>query len=68
MMPAKQFLRETFEYEYCAECGGDTQHHVAVIVLGNWFAMCRYAPTQETDWKQHPVITRFHKGEVVIRT
>jgi hypothetical protein len=39
---AQQFLSELFEYEYCAECGGDADDHDAIIVMGNWFARCRH--------------------------
>lgn len=67
MQEPEEFLRETFEYAYCAECGGDAQHHTAVIVLGNWFAMCNHPPSEETNWQQHPVITEFHHGQVVIK-
>ncbi len=38
---AEEFLEQLFEFEYCDECDGDVQDHDAVIVMGNWFAMCR---------------------------
>lgn len=40
--PPDVWLIETFEYEYCAECGGDSCHHTAIPFLGNWFARCDY--------------------------
>lgn len=36
------FLANLFEFEYCAECGGDADDHNAVPFLGNWFAKCRH--------------------------
>jgi hypothetical protein len=37
-----QFLRETFEFEYCAECRQDAKNHTVVIgPTGSWFALCR---------------------------
>lgn len=35
-----QFITELFAEEYCAECGGDSQHHEPAIFMGNWFAHC----------------------------
>src|SRR5690348_10994373 len=32
------WLAHLFEDEYCAECGGDAQHHTVVPFLGNPFA------------------------------
>ena len=38
---AQEFLEELFEYEYCAECGGDVEDHiVALDVLGLFHAHC----------------------------
>jgi hypothetical protein len=38
---AQKFLEELFEYEYCAECGGDTEDHIVVFdVLGLLHAYC----------------------------
>ena len=37
---AEQFLTELFEFEYCAECGGDAPDHTPVPFMGNWFARC----------------------------
>lgn len=64
---AKAWLTEQFEYEYCAECGGDAQHHAVTRVLGNWFAVCVYSPSAETNWEWHPVIKAFHAGSEVSR-
>ena len=42
---AQEFLDDLFEYEYCAECGGDTEHHSVVLdVLGLFHAHCRRPP------------------------
>lgn len=41
-IPAQQWLEEQFEYEYCSECGGDADDHIAVPVMGNWFARCNH--------------------------
>ena len=54
-----RWLVGLFEYEYCAECGGDVQHHTVCVVMGNYFARCDYPPTVETGWEQHPVIKAF---------
>lgn len=57
----EQFLAETFEYEYCAECEGDAQHHTVSLVLGNYFAWCDYPMSAETGWERHPVIAAYRK-------
>jgi len=56
-----QWLERQFEFEYCAECHGDAQHHTVVPVpgIGNWFALCKYPPSKETNWEIHPVIKAF---------
>ena len=42
---AQQFLEDLFEYEYCAECGGDTEvHAVMLAVLGLFHAHCLRPP------------------------
>lgn len=41
-IPPEQWLKEMFEFEYCAECGGDAQDHDAVPFGGNWFARCKH--------------------------
>jgi hypothetical protein len=35
-----EWLVETFEYESCSECGQDADAHSAVMLLGNWIALC----------------------------
>lgn len=49
MISADTFLRETFEFEYCAECGRDHRHHTAVPFMGNWFARCDLEPVMTAD-------------------
>jgi hypothetical protein len=63
MKPA-DWLAECFAHEYCAECGGDTEHHTAVVFMGNWFARCDFpggdtSPVSEENW--HPVIRAFRQ-------
>jgi len=58
-IPAWRWLEEQFEHEYCADCGGDAQHHIAVPFWGNWFAWCKYEPDE--DGMPHPVIAAFRK-------
>ena len=58
---APDWLAELFESEYCAECGGDAEHHTAVPFLGNWFARCDYPCDDETG-AVHPIITKFREG------
>jgi hypothetical protein len=38
----EEWLEKLFEFEYCAECGGDAQDHVVCIVpgMGTYFARC----------------------------
>ena len=63
--PPAEWLAETFEFEYCAECGGDACHHMAIPFLGNWFALCRYPPVAAGDDVQmHPVIQSYRGQEV----
>lgn len=39
------WLREFFEYEWCAECGRDHRHHTAILdPFGNLFARCDLDP------------------------
>ena len=52
-----EWLEQQFECEYCAECGGDAQHHTAVPFLGNWFARCDYP--SDDDGAMHDVIREF---------
>ena len=38
---AQEFLEDLFEYEYLAECGGDTEDHIVVLdVFGLFHALC----------------------------
>jgi hypothetical protein len=48
------WLRELFEFEYCAECGGDAEDHEICLVpgIGNYFARCRRA-VDEPDATEH---------------
>lgn len=45
--PSAEWLVELFEYEYCAECGGDADDHAAIPFLGNWFARCEHPLPEE---------------------
>lgn len=42
-MTPGEWLRDLFEYESCAECGGDADDHGAVLFAGNWLARCKRA-------------------------
>jgi hypothetical protein len=53
----EDWLKDLFEFEFCAECGGDAQHHTAVPFLGNWFARCDYP--SDDDGVMHPTIAQF---------
>ena len=37
-----EWLERLFEFEFCAECGGDADDHVVSLVLGNYFAWCKH--------------------------
>ena len=43
-IPAEQWLRDQFAFEWCAECGRDHRHHTALPFMGSWFAQCRLEP------------------------
>jgi hypothetical protein len=60
-----QWLIDLFEYEYCAECGGDAQHHTVVSVLDNPFARCDY-PT-DADGRQNIIVAAYRDGVAVGR-
>lgn len=60
---AEEWLAHQFEYEYCEECGGDTQHHNVIGVMWNWFALCLFPPSQATDWERHPVIKDYRAAQ-----
>ena len=38
----EEWLEHLFEFEFCAECGGDAEDHVVCLVpgIGNYFARC----------------------------
>ena len=55
--PAAEWLADLFEFEYCADCGGDADHHTAVPLHGNWFAQCKFP--RDDDGNYHPVIQTF---------
>ena len=44
-----EWLRRLFEYEFCAECGGDAEDHEVCLVLGNYFARCKKSPFDDTN-------------------
>lgn len=61
--PWDEWVAELFEYEFCENCGGDAAHHEPRIVLGNWFAYCRFPPDEETgEW--HPFIKAYHSNDM----
>jgi hypothetical protein len=37
----EEWAVDQFEYEFCAECGGDGGDHTGILLLGHWFAVCR---------------------------
>lgn len=44
----QEFVGELFEFEYCHECRGDAEDHIACIgPFGLWFAMCKFQPIQD---------------------
>ncbi len=46
-----EWLEELFEFEFCAECGGDAEDHEVCIVpgMGTYFARCRRAAETDSD-------------------
>lgn len=56
----EEWMKRLFSDEYCCECGGDAEHHDAVLVMGNWFAQCIYPP--DDDGNRHPIIAEFRKN------
>jgi hypothetical protein len=54
---SQEFLAELFEYEFCEECSGDAAHHTCLILFGNWFARCDYAP--DDNGAPHPIISKY---------
>lgn len=37
----QQWADRLFEFEFCEQCGGDTEDHTPLLVLGRWVAMCK---------------------------
>ena len=58
-IPATEWMEELFQFEFCTECEGDTEHHTAVPLNGNWFARCDYPA--DDNGKRHPVIETYRK-------
>jgi hypothetical protein len=56
-----EWLALLFRSEFCAECGGDAQHHTAIPFNGNWFARCDL-PADEDTGAYHPVIQKFREN------
>jgi hypothetical protein len=46
-----EWLEDLFEFEFCAECGGDAEDHEVCIVpgMGTFFARCLRAGESKTD-------------------
>ena len=46
-----EWLEDLFEFEFCAECGGDAEDHEVCIVpgMGTFFARCLRAGESETE-------------------
>lgn len=42
-----EWLKDQFEFEFCAECGGDEYDHFAIPFLGNWLARCIDGPAED---------------------
>ena len=49
--PPQQWLADLFEFEYCPECGGDSQNHEVCLVpgMGTFFARC-LRPGEGDGW------------------
>lgn len=61
----EEFLEHLFEDEYCAECGGDAQHHLVLSDFpfpDTFFAKCKFEPDEKTG-TLHPVIAAFRKEQ-----
>jgi hypothetical protein len=50
----EEWLAELFEFEFCAECGGDADDHEVCLVpgIGTYFARCR-RPVDEPAATEH---------------
>lgn len=44
----KQWADRLFEFEFCEQCGGDTEDHTPLLVMGHWVAMCKLYTEEET--------------------
>jgi hypothetical protein len=46
-----EWLEDLFEFEFCAECGGDAEDHEVCIVpgMGTFFARCLRPCESEND-------------------
>ena len=60
----EEWLERLFEFEFCAECGGDAEDHEVCIVpgIGTYFARCRRSDEAETDGDGTPTIRRHVVG------
>jgi len=72
-IPPELWLRRQFEYEYCSECGGDTEHHTAVPFEGNWFAYCHLLSENPMTFRKDQVMTneewaKIHEGHDIEET
>jgi hypothetical protein len=47
----ESWLRDLFEFEFCAECGGDAEDHevCAVPGMGTYFAKCLKPPLDHDE-------------------
>lgn len=44
-MKTPEWMAKLFEFEYCAECGGDAEDHIPCAgPFGLPFAMCKFQP------------------------
>lgn len=44
----QQWLEQMHEFEYCAECGGDTEDHIVTLdILGKFHSTCLHPITEE---------------------
>lgn len=58
---ARAWLAKLFEFEYCAECGGDAEHHaVGPDPFGHEYAWCLFPPDDDTG-ERHPRIAEFRR-------
>ena len=52
----EEWLEQLFEFEYCAECGGDAADHEVCLVpgIGNYFARCLRADEAKSSGNTGP--------------